>query len=625
VSNPIYVEQDAAKRQRMASPDFIDNTLGFGEFVMGRGLAYTMNESNVVSEGVAVAKDFVSADNRRFLVESLNYSDIAAEIAALPECAAPSSEHASNNDLKKQKTVKTYAAIRHLNVEHGVSPASQGRAGSTASSTDAPLRDAVPPAPASTKHAAIRAGKPAGVVIDYIAVVGSTLSSPMYFSSETNYCIGNVTCPGNVIFDSGAVLKYKTGGSLVVNGTATWPQSAASPVIFSAIDDNSVGECMSGVSGYGVNQNPSAGYANPALMMANAAPPITISNAVFRFCQQAVSLYCPNIYMAFNPYVISSAQFVGCVQGVTVSGYGASVNYGSSPYFVIYGNTLYPTLGVSVINTLFDNVQSPLNFPLEFPYRWFINESASFSQCTLGGVQRVANFGTTGQYPPSSGFTYGVSAMNSIFCNVTNLSGGPYTPTLSGNKNGFYGGSGGTFGSSPVTSTSYPFQTVGLGKYYLIANGVFIGNGATGGPNLAGCSTAPPNQYSTGVLSANATLTPVAGRYNSSAPNLGYYYPAIDYLIANVTVPSGVTVTVMPGTTIGFIDANSKFPGDGGFCSGGWLGLQRDRHSQQSHQFCPGVVHSGRAVSIGFRPGPQSPYIMAMVPPTTAPVARLRL
>src|SRR5881394_2891763 len=52
-------------------------------------------------------------------------------------------------------------------------------------------------------------------------------------------------------------------------------------------------------------------------------------------------------------------------------------------------------------------------------------------------------------------------------------------------------------------------------------------------------------------VTGELTLFPQAPRYVSGAPDLGYWYDALDYSLAEMTVYHGGTVTVQPGTAIG--------------------------------------------------------------------------
>src|SRR5262249_25483266 len=71
---PLRVEPDPAIRQAMATPDLVDDVLGFGRFTLGTGKAllagYTSESSPLV------AKEFVTRENRTFLIESVEYGSL---------------------------------------------------------------------------------------------------------------------------------------------------------------------------------------------------------------------------------------------------------------------------------------------------------------------------------------------------------------------------------------------------------------------------------------------------------------------------------------------------------------------------------------------------------------------
>ena len=102
------------------------------------------------------------------------------------------------------------------------------------------------------------------------------------------------------------------------------------------------------------------------------------------------------------------------------------------------------------------------------------------------------------------------------------------------------------------------FQATGAGNYYLAATSPLHKSGSTGiSPRLLTefqhKTTQPPIAFpacmqASGVL----TLVPQAQRYTNGAPDLGYYYDALDYTVAWIT--SWGTITVLPGTAIGFRD-----------------------------------------------------------------------
>src|SRR5205814_5047818 len=87
IVRPIWVQTDPAVRNGMASPDFVDETIGFGEFVLTKGRAATVtNISSDDGNGAPVAKQFMRAPGRTFVIESVDYVSIRGDLEALPDC-----------------------------------------------------------------------------------------------------------------------------------------------------------------------------------------------------------------------------------------------------------------------------------------------------------------------------------------------------------------------------------------------------------------------------------------------------------------------------------------------------------------------------------------------------------
>jgi hypothetical protein len=100
------------------------------------------------------------------------------------------------------------------------------------------------------------------------------------------------------------------------------------------------------------------------------------------------------------------------------------------------------------------------------------------------------------------------------------------------------------------------FQTNGAGNYYLAAGSALHQAGTTNiSPFLLNefqnkTTYAPIALPEFMSLSGDLTLSPQAPRYTNGAPDIGYYYDALDYTVAGMT--NFGTITVLPGTAIGF-------------------------------------------------------------------------
>jgi hypothetical protein len=127
---PLRVEKNDAARRRMASPDLVDELLGFGEFVIGMGKAFTA-PTTAQTNGVqsVVAKEFKTVGGRTFLIESVEYPAIQAGVETLPECGMQTASVRRVRGAKDE-----YAAIPPLpsKREHASAPAFNSRASRTA-------------------------------------------------------------------------------------------------------------------------------------------------------------------------------------------------------------------------------------------------------------------------------------------------------------------------------------------------------------------------------------------------------------------------------------------------------------------------------------------------------------
>jgi hypothetical protein len=127
----------------------------------------------------------------------------------------------------------------------------------------------------------VAANRP-GLVIDYVLITGGT--SFTFQSGQTYWVTGSAGFSGPVVFQSGAIIKFNRNAFLyqyaTVNNSISC-QDGDLPIIFTAVDDNTVGEVLSGtpVSGR---------YAAEALWSYYSDHPITISRCDFRYCQTAV-------------------------------------------------------------------------------------------------------------------------------------------------------------------------------------------------------------------------------------------------------------------------------------------------------------------------------------------------
>lgn len=505
VLQPLRVEQDANVRSRMASPDLVDEVLGFGEFVIATGRAATLaNISKSDAPGAPVAKQFSTIAGRTFLIESMENGLVQADLKGLPDCGV---ETASVNKTRKGK-------LAELAIPSASKAAHQA--------------SAAPKSSVIRRMAQAGADKRAGFVVDYLATIGGTLSGTRVFQGDTTYFLTNaVTCSGAVTIEGGAVFKFPTNSTsyLKLTGTVTCKTSSYRPAIFTAGDDDTVGDPIttniwSGYTGT-IRTN---GYGNPALWVYYLSSP-ALSHLRFRYSQIGVQVEGSSVSSTF-----SHAQLVNCIKGIVITGCGS----GSSG----------PVVGITGNNLLMSGVQYPLTFIIA-------PNPAKFYNSTIDSTPRVISASASS----STSFT------NSVFANVTALYSG--TVTLSGGYNGFYLSP--TFGASQFSATNYPFQSVGAGYYYLASGSGFRDVGITniGSALLSELKkrTTYPPQVPTNTVTSATTLSPQAQR-DTDTPDLGYHYEAIDYAVNTLAI-AGTSLTLTNGVALASYGNNGIWLEDG--------------------------------------------------------------
>jgi hypothetical protein len=471
-----------------ATAGLTDTMLGFNQFVMTKGWAYTEPAASWPNGGAAlVGKQWV-VGQRVFLVESLPYARLMAQFLALPECG-PSRGQARLDPAGVLKG--DYASIPRPPEGAEVAQASR-QAGPTAS-----VRKA--------EDGALRAGEvqrfagvaPSGVVIDYIANIGGSIGTAVLLSSFTNYFISGAVYLNGALTAESTILEYKTNAFIQLNSTLTCKNvSQFRPVILTAVDDDTVGDSMSGVSGSGYTGVIStAGYANPAIWM-NGITSLSLTNFRVCYAKGAILIYGPS--SVTGTLTVSHSQFINC-------GYGVEVNNPDEPE------------AVNVNNTLMTGVL--------YPFDMVAGSDATtltLLHCTFDQSSQTFLVG-------SSDHAVSVYSTNCVYANQTNAS--TVSATYASN-NGFYSAS--QFGSPAFAASGSPFQSVGAGDYYLTDASGFRGLGTTSGipPSLLADigrrTTYPPLVTVNALLTNSQTLWPQAGR-NTAVPDLGFHYDPIDW------------------------------------------------------------------------------------------------
>jgi hypothetical protein len=521
-ARPVYVEQDQQLRNTMASPDIIDHTLFFGDLVFGPGRAFPAATTNTHKGfGTVVAKSWATNDNRTFLQESIPFDWVSHDLLSLPDCGTTTDsesqpEHQGKLENKKKFKVGLGAIPR---------PPAAGRPA-----------HAVKAIPAKTKVASI---KPVGFVMDYEVTLGDT---PSVFACDTTYFVdADVDCVSNIVVEGGSVIKYPNQfyliyATVVELGTAiTFDTAPYRPAVFTASDDDSVGETLNGIDPNYTGNPEGNYYAAPALNL-DSGVMINASNLRFCYAEEAISA---NPSAAVWTNVLTDAQFVNCFDLIEISG---------SHYFHSPSNdfeTVSPNY-LTFNNCLMTGVTNPILF-FETSYTVM-----SLRNCTCDNISRFA-YNEENYYHNYAPSNTAFNVTNCIFSNVGDWgTEDPGFGSISGLDNGFYNAT--EFGTSAYTNSSTPYQTVGAAGYYLADDSEWRDLGTTNISaglllDLQTKTTYPPVTNFYGWFTNDYTFFPQAQRDNSgSAVDLGYHYDPLDYALAIVV--SNATLTVLPGTAL---------------------------------------------------------------------------
>ncbi len=463
--------------------DIENDYMAFGTMSMGPGKAFRLG---AMEPPVGIERQWVTQSGRQILIEEVPVVSISDELARLPLPQTSSRKLKAHAHIAFSKSL--LPSQRHWRIS-GRNPARM-----VARATELSR----------------------GFVLDYIMVNGN-VTNYTFRGDSTYYISSDLDLFGtNNVFEGGSVVKFATNAAIIVEGnsTGTSIETLASddrPVIFTASDDNTIGNEITGSTG-----NPQHYYGNPALdISGTAGSPGVLSNLRVSYAQSGIEVN-GQTGRFFN------VQFMHCGVGCELIG----------------GSAIFE-------NALFGNVLT--NFSVD------ATSEAEATNATFSGSFTLA---------AGSG---SLSMGNCILANVTNSG----SATHSADYDGFYNSP--AFGSNSTTNQFYPFQTVGGGNYYLLpsTNGyanAFRGFGTVNiDPvllaQLQNKTTWPPIVYVNTNISGLATLSPQAARDTNSIVNgtldLGWHYGVMDYAFGGCYSTSNLTVTT--GTAVGCFDYN----GDG--------------------------------------------------------------
>ena len=439
-----------------------DTTIGFGGMKMVPGRAFYTATTNRVSDvGVPVYKNWLQVNDRSFLVEDLIYSSIQTQLDQLQASITP-------------KKSKSMLAVEKASGERTIPSAR--------------------PVQESTKSILLAKAdglKKDAVVLDYMLLSG--VINNFTFQGDTTYLISSsyIELDGTTTVEGGAVIKIATNSvnNFTFNylGTLVFNTSPYNPAIFTASDDNTVGETISGSTG-----TPS-GYYGTGPMIIYSSGNILIHDVRMSYLQYGFKL-------AAGASELDNIQVVNC----------------SSPFIQGQGGGNY---NLTINNGLFYNIGST---------------------CidTNGGTQTLVGNNLTIHHCKLFTTIPTLSLTNSLLVNVTNLIAGG---TLATNKVTLLTNESGVFqtlgaGSHYLAASTY--RDVGTTNI-----------SATALSMITGKTTFPPILYSNLVFLGASNFVNTVLR-DTNTPDLGYHYAPLDYITDGVTVSNSTLTITNPGTAI---------------------------------------------------------------------------
>lgn len=440
-----------------------DQTVSWGVVSLGRGKAFNVGGQ----DQVGVSKRYVTIQGRHFLLEKVSMKRIGKDLSKLPEQAG----------LQRK--------LPYLASKTPYLP---------------PQRQIVTAQP-KMKLAKVNRSAELGYVLDYVTL-NASYTNYTFQGDSTYYISGAINLCGTNTFEGGAVIKYATNAAITLVSTPLTPgivfkTGAYRPTIFTAKDDNTAGESISGSTG-----NPSGYYANPAVNLQSMGDQ-TLHDFRISYAAKGLSV------SGASPYIYD-AQFVKCSVGL--SDINGDVALGN----VLFTGTKTNFMAASAVNVI-EAQQVTFNNAFDLIGGSYANTTINLTNCLL--------------------------------VNVTNMAG-----TINAGYNGFFQTV--PMGGAAVTNTFNPFQVVGAGSCYLTNGCAFLDAGTT---NLDAAvwdlirtkTTCPPLVYSNTTLSGITNFSPLVAR-DTDVPDLGYHYDPLDYAFGGAKATTNLVATA--GTAFGWFE-----------------------------------------------------------------------
>ena len=446
-----------------------DTTLKFGTMTMGRGKAFvvgdsTSDDARKPSSQIPVYKSWLHLQGRTFLMEEVPYQRIASQLKQLPASASAAPTKTS------AKWVWNKISPRRLLPPARVVQASTNR----------------------VQLAKADFSRERGVVLDYVTI--NSGETNFTFQGDTTYYVsGEENLSGTTTFEGGTVIKLDGSGQIDidVNGTINCQTGPYRPVVFTSINDNSVGEQF--------------GSGSPAFGDVGIFLNIDATNASLHDLRFSYSWVPINQGWGSSPAVINvwDCQF----EDVDVAIYGYNIEL----HNVLIGRSFNYDAAVFVegTNMVGENVTAD-------------GGSAFLEVDGSGAIVALTNCLVTGQ-PLITGNPM------TLLTNVTVWLPSPSTPVYQTVGAGSY-----------YLTNNSPYCNAGTTNIspQLLAE-------------LKQKTTYPPIVLSGTTIYTATNLSPQTPRdTNTVGVDLGYHYDPLDYVFGGVDLYSNLTITA--GTVVGY-------------------------------------------------------------------------
>jgi hypothetical protein len=457
-----------------------DTTLTFGAMEMTHGRAFLGSLSNRSHNlhDVPVYKSWTTVDGRSFLVEQVPYPELSSQLGALPAANAVSLRNSILNKVSAKRLLP-------------------------------PIR------PAKKVIGSIQLTKndtfqKRGVILDYF-LVNSNYENFTFQADTTYYLTNGFTLGGTVTFEGGTVIKCGDEAGLFLDSftTVNCQTGPYRPAIFTSVNDNTVGEQISGSTG-------TPTFQDDVWDLWIAITNFDIHDCRFSYASGGIIEY----FTSGATINLTNCQFMNedvAVQGANLGLYNVLIGCNSNILSQITNSDDADEAQVYLESTNFtaENVTADNGYA-------FIE--ADDPSATLA----MTNCLVTRQ-PLLSSYGYTITPLsNAVVC-------------------------------LPSSSTQI-YQPVGSGNYYLTNGSAYRGVGTANIDqnlltDLAQKTTYPPTVFSNTTIPYATNFMPQAQRDNSGENvDLGYHYDPIDYVFGGVSALANLSFT--NGTVMGWFGSS---------------------------------------------------------------------